>query len=46
MARASFVAGDAAEGAAWASRAAALAAAIADAEDREIIERDLATLPR
>ncbi len=45
MARASFVAGDAAEGAAWTSRAAALAAAVADAEDREVIERDLATLP-
>ena len=46
MARASFVsAGDAADGAAWKARAAALAAALADADDREVIERDLATLP-
>ena len=45
MARASFVAGDAAEGAAWKARAAELAAALADADDREVIERDLATLP-
>jgi DNA-binding transcriptional MerR regulator len=45
MARASFVAGDAAEGAAWKARAKELAAAIADADDREIIERDLASLP-
>jgi hypothetical protein len=45
MARASFVAGDAAEGAAWKTRAAELAAALTDADDREVIERDLATLP-
>jgi hypothetical protein len=45
MARASFVAGDAAEGATWKARAAELAAAIADADDREVIERDLAALP-
>ena len=45
MARASLVAGDAAEGAAWKAKAAALAAALADADDREVIERDLATLP-
>ena len=45
MARASFVAGDDAEGAAWKARAADLAAGLADADDREVIERDLATLP-
>jgi hypothetical protein len=45
MARASLVAGDAAEGAAWKAKAAALAAALADADDREVIERDLAALP-
>ena len=45
MARASFVAGDPAAGAIWKARAAELAAALADAEDREVIERDLATLP-
>ncbi len=45
MARASFVAGEAADGAAWKARAAELAAAIADADDRDIIEQDLATLP-
>jgi hypothetical protein len=45
MARASFAAGDAAEGAAWKVRAAGLAAALIDADDREVIERDLATLP-
>jgi hypothetical protein len=44
MARASFVAGDADEGAIWKAKAAALAAALADADDREVIERDLATL--
>jgi len=44
MARASFVAGDATEGAAWKARAAALAAALSDADDREVLERDLATL--
>jgi hypothetical protein len=45
LARASFVAGDAAEGAAWKAKAAELAAGIADADDREVIERDLAGLP-
>jgi hypothetical protein len=45
MARASFAAGDAAEGTAWKARAAELAAALTDADDREVIERDLATLP-
>lgn len=40
-----FVAGDAAAGAAWKTRAAELATALADADDREVIERDLATLP-
>jgi hypothetical protein len=45
MARASFVAGDVAEGAAWKARAAALAATIADKDDRDVIERDLASLP-
>lgn len=45
MARASFVAGDATEGAAWKARAAELAAALTDADDRDVIERDLATLP-
>ena len=45
MARASFVAGDPAAGSAWKARAAELAAALTDADDREVIERDLATLP-
>ena len=45
MARASFMAGDVAGGAAWKARAAAMAAMLADAGDREVIERDLATLP-
>jgi DNA-binding transcriptional MerR regulator len=45
MARASFVAGDAAEGAVWKAKAAAFLAGIAEAEDREVIERDLAELP-
>jgi hypothetical protein len=45
MARASFVAGDPAAGAIWKARAAELAAALADADGREVIERDLATLP-
>jgi hypothetical protein len=39
MARASFVASDAAEGAAWKARAAALAAALPDADDREVQAR-------
>ena len=45
MARASFVAGDVAEGADWKARSAKLAAAVDDADDREVIERDLASLP-
>lgn len=45
MARAAFAAGDTEAGAAWKTRAAELAAALADADDREVIERDLATLP-
>ncbi len=45
MARASFVAGDAAAGSAWKARSAELVAAVADADDREVIERDLASLP-
>ena len=45
MARASFVAGDAADGAAWKARGAELAARVAEADDREVIERDLASLP-
>jgi len=45
MARASFGAGDPAGGSAWKARAAELAAALTDADDREVIERDLATLP-
>jgi hypothetical protein len=45
MARASLVAGDAVEGAAWKARSGELAAALTDADDREVIERDLATLP-
>lgn len=45
LARASFAAGDAAAGAAWKARAAELVASIADAEDREVIEQDLAALP-
>ena len=45
MARASFVAGDADAGADWKARAGALAAALDDADDRQVIERDLATLP-
>ena len=45
LARAWFVAGNAAEGAAWKAKAADLAAAIADTDDRDVIEQDLATLP-
>ena len=45
MARASFVAGDGVEGAAWKAKAAQLAAAIVDKDDRDIVEQDLATLP-
>jgi len=45
MARASAVAGDEAEALRWASAAKAAADAIADAEDREVVMGDLATLP-
>lgn len=45
MARAPFAAGDAVEGSTWKARAAELAATLADADDREVIWRDLATLP-
>ncbi len=45
MARASFVAGDAVAGAAWKAKSTELAAAIADPDDRDNIEQDLATLP-
>jgi len=45
MARASFAAGAAVEGATWKARATELAAAIADPDDRDVLERDLATLP-
>lgn len=38
-------AGDAAGGAAWKARSAELVAAVAYADDREVIERDLASLP-
>jgi DNA-binding transcriptional MerR regulator len=44
LARASFVAGDTAAGRAWKAEAAELAAAIADADDRQVIEQDLASL--
>ncbi len=44
LARASFVAGNAVEGTAWKAKAAALAAAITDADDRDVIEQDLASL--
>jgi DNA-binding transcriptional MerR regulator len=45
MSRASFVAGNVAEGADWRAKAAELAAVIADKDDRDIIEQDLATIP-
>ena len=45
MARAYLVAGDAAEVAAWKARATAALDGIADRDDRELIEGDLATLP-
>jgi DNA-binding transcriptional MerR regulator len=45
MARAFAVAGDRAEAEEWRSRARAAVAAIAEPEDRQIIEQDLATLP-
>jgi hypothetical protein len=45
MARASFVAGDPASGALWKAKAGAALDDIADADDREPIAQDLATLP-
>lgn len=45
MARALAVMGDPAGSSVWKSRAAAALGAIADAEDRAVIEGDLATLP-
>jgi DNA-binding transcriptional MerR regulator len=45
MARASFVAGDPASGALWKAKATAALEEIADADDREPIAQDLATLP-
>jgi DNA-binding transcriptional MerR regulator len=45
MARASLVAGDLAEVATWKGRAIAALEAIADPDDREIVEGDIATLP-
>jgi len=45
MARASFAAGDPASGALWKAKASAALDEIADADDREQIAQDLATLP-
>jgi len=45
MARACLVAGDLAEVAAWKAKAVAALEAIADVDDREVIEGDIATLP-
>ena len=45
MARANLAAGDLAEVAAWKARATAALDGIADRDDRELIESDLATLP-
>ena len=45
MARASAVAGDREAAADWAARARAALAGVADPEDRELIEGDLATIP-
>jgi DNA-binding transcriptional MerR regulator len=45
MARASFAAGDPASGALWKAKATAALEDIADADDREQIAQDLATLP-
>jgi hypothetical protein len=45
MARASFVAGDPASGALWKAKATAALDAISDADDRDPIVRDIATLP-
>jgi hypothetical protein len=46
LARASLVAGDADAAAGYAARARELGAAIADPDDRDLLERDLAGLPR
>jgi hypothetical protein len=45
LARAHAVAGDAVESEAWRGRSRAALAGVADAEDRELIEGDLGTLP-
>jgi DNA-binding transcriptional MerR regulator len=45
MARASFAAGDSASGALWKAKAVAALDGIADADDREPIAQDIATLP-
>jgi hypothetical protein len=45
MARASFAAGDTASGALWKAKATAALEEIPDADDREPIAQDLATLP-
>jgi hypothetical protein len=45
MARASAVAGDPAASAEWKAKAVVAVDAIADKDDRDIIENDLATLP-
>jgi DNA-binding transcriptional MerR regulator len=45
LARAHLVAGDLAQVARWKAKATAALAGIADADDREIVENDLATLP-
>jgi hypothetical protein len=45
MARASFVAGDPASGALWKAKATEALELISDADDREPIAQDLATLP-
>jgi hypothetical protein len=45
MARASFAAGDAVAGSEWKARATEALAAIQEADDREQIEQDLASLP-
>jgi hypothetical protein len=45
MARASFAAGDAVAGSEWKARATEALATIQEADDREQIEQDLASLP-
>jgi hypothetical protein len=45
MARACAVAGDRAASDEWKARAVAELAKIADAEDRQVLEQDIATLP-